>query len=107
MMLECQDPCPACKRPMSGIGWSVEPHECSSQNAMFCPHHEHWIGARPYCLKHGEPCQTPRASGLRCVLGKDHEDTFHLTSGGTQFTNSGKVGLGEMGSDYGPEALDV
>lgn len=40
--------------------------------------------------------------GMTCVLPATHVHhfTLHKTKGGTEFTNSGKIGLGEIGEDF-------
>lgn len=44
-------------------------------------------------------CETPRAPWMTCVKPAGH-DGFHETPGGTEFTPSGKIGLGKVGDDF-------
>lgn len=46
---EPQQPCPSCERPMDGVGWRNEPHDCDTDNPLACRHPEFWIGPFGNC----------------------------------------------------------
>ena len=49
-----------------------------------------------------ELCLHDAGFGMVCVLPITHRHEFtpHRSKGGTEFTNSGKIGLGEIGEDF-------
>ena len=46
---EPQQPCPSCGKPMDGLRWRNEDHECSAIGPLQCPHPKHWLGPYGNC----------------------------------------------------------